>query len=111
MSATTSAWVELYSAQTEAIGVAILATVTGYAASKPAIISDLTSDEIIVEGGEAEKGGFKLQMLASDFSSEPPKATVVTCNGAAAGLNLTVLSTNLNNGIRYLTIGDFAATE
>ena len=111
MSATTSAWAELYSAQTEAIELAIKATIGAYAVSKRAILSELTSDEIIVEGGTAENGGFKLQMLDSDFSSAPPKGTVCAVNGSAAGLALEVISSTLNNGIRHLTVGDFAATN
>jgi hypothetical protein len=99
----------LYSAQTEFTGTAIVATVTGYATSKPALLEVVNENDILVSGGSAEGGGYSLRMKASDFSSEPPKQTPVTCNGAAEGNELEVFSVANNNGIYYIQLADFAA--
>lgn len=111
MSAFTDAWEELYAQQTAVTGEAITATITGYATNKPAIVSALDVNSVIVDGGVAEAGGFSLQMLASDFSGEPPKGTPVTAGGSADGHALEVLSVNVNNGIFYITTADYAAQE
>jgi hypothetical protein len=105
---TQSAWRELYAVQTEVIGVAIVATVGAVASSKPAIISETSLDNQIISGGVGEGGGFELQMLESDLSAAPAEAVAVTCNGSATGKALVLISSKLNNGLWYLTVGDFS---
>jgi hypothetical protein len=109
MSLITKAWQQLYRAQTKATGVAIVATVEGYARNKPAILSKVSVDSVFVPGGDAEGGDWNLQMLASDFSSEPPAKVAITCNGDAAGHDLEVLSIERNNGVLLINAADFAA--
>ena len=109
MSALTDAWEALYAAQTEATGEAIIATVGTYAVNKPAVVSALDLNSIVVDGGVAEAGGFNIQMLASDFSGEPPKQTAISAGGSADGHPLEVYSVNVNNGIYYIVAVDYAA--
>lgn len=104
-----NSWIRLYDAQTRRLGVQILTTVSGYASNAPAIISEVDLDNIFIEGGHAEAGGWNLQMRLSDLSGDPPKGTVVTCNGEPQGLTLEVLNFKRNNGIGYCTVVDFAA--
>lgn len=106
MSQFTSAFDDLYTVQTDALGVAIVATVTGFCTNKPAIISEDTSDNAYLEGTTGKKGGYTLQMKQSDFSAEPTKNTQVTCNGNATGLTLQLTSIDLANAIYILTVGD-----
>lgn len=105
MSQLTTAFSETYAAQTEAVGSALVATIGAKAADKPALITQLDSDIIIVAGGVAEAGGLELQMLVSDFSTAPAKLDAVT----ALGQSLEILEFKTNNGIYYIIAGKFAA--
>lgn len=107
MSAFTDAWAELYAIQTEATGTAIVCTVTGYATSKAAIPSSDMLDAILVDGGTADTGQRTIQMLASEFSTDPPEDTAV----AIGSRSYVLLKFERNNGIAYLTVGDRAANE
>lgn len=109
MSRVTDNFDRLYAAQTRTIGVAILATVDGYASGKPAILSTIATNDIYVDGGTATDGGYELQMKASDFGTEPPKQTRVTCNGDAAGIELEVMDVDTSNGIYLIKLASFAA--
>lgn len=102
MSATLDAWNQLYAAQTEAIGVALTATVGTVTAA--AIASADVLNQILVAGGLSQAGGFNLQMRASDFSNTPP--TKLTTAVAALGQSLVVLDCKVNNGIFYIQCGD-----
>ena len=109
MSAFTASFDDLYSCQTESLGAAILATVEGYAVDKPAILSSITTNDILLQGGDGQTGGFSLQMKVGDFTGgEPEKQTRVSCNGDAEGLVLEVLDCDRANGIFTITLGDFA---
>ena len=99
----------LYSCQTRTIGVAILATVGTFAVNKPAILHTVTSDDIVLLGGTGEKGGYRLQMKATDFVSAPPYEAAVTVNGDATGEQLQVILTEVHSGIRHLIVGDMMA--
>lgn len=100
---------EAIAVQTEVLGVAILATVTGYGANKPALLSAVDQNEQFQFGTTAEAGGFMLQIKQSDLSAEPPKGTQVTCNGSATGATLQVVSAKLINAIWEITVGDIQA--
>ncbi len=105
-----NAWRRLYQAQTNTLGVQIFATVEGYAVSKPAIIGSRNLNDIFIEGGMSEDGEITIQMEAGDFSGEPPKNTVVTCNGALSNKRYDLLeSPENNNQIYYLKLGLMAA--
>lgn len=76
-----------------------------------AIITELDLDMEIVPGGEAEGGGYTIQMLMSDFGTAPVKGATVTANGVALGKTLELISHRANNGIYYIVAGNFAAPE
>lgn len=106
-----AAFTALYDCQTAVKGVAILATVTGFATAKPAVLGSVPTDPAFGDGTTAEAGTYELQMLASDFSALPTENTAVTCNGEATGKTLRVLGPVTNaNGIYTLTVGDPHAT-
>lgn len=107
MSAFTDAWAELYAAQTEAVGSALTCTVTGFATDKAAIIGSDPIDSVLVDGGLADEGQRRVQMLASEFSTDPPEDTAVTIGARS----YVLLKFERNNGIAYLTVGDRAANE
>ena len=110
MSNFTTAFSELYAVQTAETGVAILATVTGYATSKPALLSEASSLDSYAAGTTLESGGFTLEMLKSDFSAKPPDRTQVTCNGSATGFTLQVTEVkDINNATYLITVADFNA--
>lgn len=105
MSLFTDAYSQLVAAQTFS-KTSILATVTGYATNKPAILGSVPTDPAFVDGSTAEAGTYELMMLASDFSAEPPRNTPVTCGGEATGKSLRVLNVVNVNGTYVLTVGD-----
>lgn len=105
VSIVTDSWVMLYNQATIQLGEARLASVNGITGR--AIVGEMNADEIFAAGGLAESGGFKLQMLASDFSIQPQKFSPAT----ARGVTLQVLNANDNDGILYLEIGDPVANE
>lgn len=107
MSATTSAWTELYAAQTEAVGSALTATIGAVASSKPVIPSESPFQDIIERGGVGNEGDITLQMLASDFSGPPVQNSAVT----VLSRTLSVLDFSLNNGIYYIVAGDATSRE
>lgn len=113
MSVWTECFDELYSVQTGCLGAAILATVEGYAADKPALLSEVNDDPQFGEGTTFEQGGYTLKMKPSDFTGVPadglPKNTPIICNGDATDVALFLISSQLVNGIFYLTAGDVNA--
>lgn len=100
------AWLDLYDAQTEAVGSALMAMINGVTGKM--IATTNTLDQVFAPGGLAEAGGFTLQMLASGFLDEPPKGAQVI---ALDRSDLTVIGVNNNNGILYIDVGDFVAKE
>lgn len=103
-------WISiLYPAQTQVLGIQIVATITGYCTNKPAIISAVKLDSIFIEGGVAENGGWEIQIRLSDLSGEPPKGTKISCNGESSGHDLEVDSFDRNGLIGYITAVDFGA--
>lgn len=105
MSAVTDAWLALYSAQTGFLGVAVTATVG--AVTDKAIPSAINLEQILAAGGLAEGGGYTIQMPASAFTVEPPKATPISI----FGVSLVVGGCKNNNGILYIDAVDFVASE
>lgn len=100
---------QMYAAQTRTLGIAIVATITGYGVNVPAILGEIAEDQIYVEGGNAESGGYELQVKASSLSGEPVKRTVVTCNGDATGEQLQITNITKSAGIYTLRLEDFAS--
>ena len=97
----------LYACQTRTTGTAILATVTGYATSKPALLTEASTLDGYADGTTLETGGFTLEMLISDFSARPPDRTAVTCNGSATGFSLRVAKVDVVNSATYrITVSD-----
>lgn len=100
----TTAFTELLACQTETIG-ALRATIDGTNAA--AFVQKLTYDDIVVAGGIAESGGFKLLMRSTDFPTKPRKNSLAVY----AGISLYVLSIDDANGTYEITIGNPAAQE
>lgn len=109
MSGFTVAFDEIYSVQTAELGVAIVATVTGYGTSVPALLSSNTADNIYIEGSTGVAGGYMLQIKESSLSASPPKGTQITCNGSASGETLQAVKIDIVNGIYEITAGDINA--
>ena len=110
MSNVTTAFSECYANQTAESGVAVLATVTGYATAKPALLTAVDTLDSCGSGTTLESGGFTLEMLISDFSAKPPDRTQVTCNGSATGFALQVTKVEIVNSATYrITVADFNA--
>ncbi len=109
MSRFTDAFDRLYDAQTRNVGIAIVATITGFGANKPALLSGVNQNQVYIPGSTAEQGGYMLQIKQGDLSAEPSKGTSVTCNGSATGTVLQVTSAALVNGIWEITVGDINA--
>lgn len=100
----------LYRVQTRVLGEAIVATVGAYAVNKPAILGSVDTEMVVVSGGTANAGGFELQMKTSDFTTEPPDGTPVTCNGEATGKTLeTSGSPQRKGGTWIIRAIDFAS--
>lgn len=111
MSDVIDAWLDLYDARTDFLGLAEVATV-GAVTGKKCISTEGLFDGILVAGGTAENGHFTLQMLMSDFTQEPEKnVDAVSCtNPALAGLTgLVVGSVTPRDGIYYITAADPSA--
>lgn len=106
MSGFTTAFDELYAVQTAELGVAILATITGFGVNVPAILSANTADTFYIEGSTGVEGGYILQIKESSLSGTPPKGTQVSCNGSATGETLQATKIDLANGIYEITAGD-----
>lgn len=102
---------QLYSTLTRSMGLPIVATVGAYAVNKPAILSTVGNDEGIVLGGMAEGGTFDIQMKVSDFSSQPPKGTLITCNGMADGKTLTVHECPNHGAVYMIRAVDYASLD
>ena len=100
MSDFTDAFADLYEAQTESCGVSRTITIGAVTAS--AIVSPLTTDEVIVAGGIGDNGGYSAQVLVSDFATRPAKNATVTFGAST----LYVLQISESNGIYTLTMGD-----
>ena len=96
-------------AQRAVLGVDIRATVTGYAADRPAVLNNVESESMVMAGGVAENGGYTILMLRGDLSAIPPKQTAVTCNGPAEGLALEIIDVKNNGPTVDITVADFAA--
>lgn len=107
MSNLTTAWESLYTAQTDAVGSALVATIGAVATSKPVIPSESPFNDIIEKGGIGNEGDLTLQMLASDFSAAPVQGSAVT----VLGRTISVLDYNLNNGVYYIVAGDATSRE
>lgn len=100
MSAFTDAFNELLTCQNAETGETRTATIGAVTAA--AFIERLNYDAIIVAGGIAEKGGFKVMMRVSDFSTPPVKNTAASFGT----VSLYVLQYSESNGVYEITIGD-----
>jgi hypothetical protein len=109
VSAFSSAWGELYSAQTDAVGAALTATVGTVAVSKRCIATESPfAKEFPPDGGGETWGADRtLQMLASDFTATPEENMSVTVSDDSRTFDL--LDFNLNNGVYYLRLGQSAS--
>jgi hypothetical protein len=73
-----------------------------------AMVSEISADEMIISGGLAEQGGFRVQIAQSAVAEQPRKGDEIECRGQA----LVVMSSNDVNGVTYdLTAGDPASED
>jgi hypothetical protein len=112
MSEMTTAFSELYAAQTEAIGTAQTVTI-GATSGIGAIIEAVPRDLVLIDGGVGEGQIFKIQILASALSNvEPAKYTAISFTPVGgSAFSGAVLSVDTNNGIFIITAGDPNANE
>ncbi len=103
MSMTTDTWLQLYRSQTEACG-ALYATINGQQVQS--IISALTSDQVFAAGGQADAGGYSVQVLSSSVPV-PSKGDPILVNGSAQEVGVV----KNNNGILYIEAVDFVSQE
>lgn len=83
---------ELQAAIDEEIGEPQTATVAGKLVT--CIICEITTDEILIAGGESEAGGFKLENIPiAQLTPEPEKGDAVIARGKELEL-LTIVSRN-----------------
>jgi hypothetical protein len=72
---------------------------------KRAIIEDMTTEEMLVAGGNAESGGFRAKCRKADFASQPEQGDVI--KKGTTGRELSILSVIERNGVEYqITAGD-----
>lgn len=75
---------------------------------KRAILEDITTEEIIVAGGNAESGGFRAKCRKAEFAVQPEQGDVI--RKGTDGRELSILSVIERNGVEYeITAGDPAA--
>ena len=102
MSNFTDAWTELYNAQTEATGIAYVATVN--LITGPCILSTIALRPKLSLSSFTEDGAVPFQMLASSFpNGEPPAQCAIELLGLP---NLYLFSVDVNNGVYYMTAQD-----
>lgn len=100
---------ELWDAQTEALGLEIRCTIAPYTTDAKAILGEVDADLQIVSGGIADAGGYEVQIKADDFTAEPPKGTMATCNGEATGLTLETGKVSKKGAIWVIPLFDYAS--
>lgn len=69
-----------------------------------AFVEDLTSDEVAAAGGETDSGGYRVRVVARDFSFEEPEGG---CEIDVRGRKRACLSLLTRNRVEYeITAGD-----
>ncbi len=96
----------LYVRQTYMLGYEIRATIGASVTNAKAILSNVRDDDVAEEGGTGQRGGYELQIKASDFSFDPDHDASVVCNGAATGRDLVMTSFENRGGVYLVNIGD-----
>jgi hypothetical protein len=95
--------VELFDANDEACGTPQFVFVDGK--KKRAIIEEITTEEIIVAGGNAESGGFRAKCRKAEFAEQPTQGTDIKKQNQDRALS--ILSVIERNGVEYeITAGD-----
>jgi len=106
VSAYTTAFSELYAAQTAATGattVCAIGAITGVAC----VVSDVGTDLGFYGGGIGNSATMTLQTLLSAWSTLPAKNDSITVSGLpGASVTRSVLSITDRAGILYIAIGD-----
>ena len=77
-------------------------SVTVNAVAKNAIVSDLSSDEVVIHGGESNKGGMRVACQKADFASAPEDLQVVV----ARGRTMSILSVENTLALYILICGE-----
>ena len=102
MSNFTDAWTELYSAKTEATGIAYVATVN--LITGPCILSTIALRSKLSLSSFTQDGAVPFQMLVSSFpNGEPPAQCAIELQGIP---NLYLYDCDTNNGFYYMTAQD-----
>ena len=102
MSNFTDAWTELYAAQTEATGIAYVATVN--LITGPCILSTIALRSKLSLSSFTQDGAVPFQMLVSSFpNGEPPAQCAIELQGIP---NLYLYDCDTNNGVYDMTAQD-----
>lgn len=96
----------LHDCQTRQLGVDIRATVGSVITNARALLGIVRNDDVPVEGGIGERGGYEIQVKASDVAEGVTKDLQCTINGAADGKTLVLTSFEHRGGVYLLNIGD-----
>jgi len=96
----------LHAAQTRQLGVDIRATVGSVVSNAKAILGTVSHDDSVVDGGAGQRGGYELQIKASDFVATPERDAACTVNGFGSGTALVLTRFEHRGGVYVLTVGD-----
>jgi hypothetical protein len=75
--------------------------------SFPAIIEDVTHEEIEVDGGKGEAGGFRALVGVADHPRKPTQGDAIE----ARGLLVSILSVENTNSVTWTIVAGDPATE
>lgn len=95
MSDLSDAFDELLDANDDATGIPQFAIVNGKKVR--AIIEEMTNDEIMIAGGVAESGGFRVMVRKADFAWRPQQGDSIE----ARGQDLEVMSITNRNDVSF----------
>ncbi len=99
--------IELLDANDEACGTPQFVIIEGK--KKRAIIEAVTTDEIIVAGGNAESGGFRARCRKAEFSEQPRQGEEI--KKLADGPRLEILNLIERNGVEYEILAGDTTSE
>jgi hypothetical protein len=107
MSEFDDAFVELLDCNDEVLGTPQIVLIEGR--KHRAIIEEITVDEIIVAGGNAESGGFRAKTRKADFADRPEQGDEI--KRITDDRALSILSIIERNGVEYEILAGDPASE
>lgn len=73
----------------------------------PAIIEEVTFEEIVANDGNGEAGGFRAHVATADHPKKPKQGATIE----ARGLEVSILSVENANGVTWTIVAGDPATE